>query len=258
MKRSKRPLALALTMLMLAGSLSGCTLVQFDDPADIKQQEEEIEKQQNAALPDLDTVLDAEHLVIDEKLTNNEGRTIAAYQARFPYFEAGDNVALQNINEFYASEFSHLESDKNRFFELAAEKPTDTVHTSVFDYELLDAGDIYVSVLRSFEVVDSLGDGGTLYTGEVFSGATGLRLKFTDVFAKDAAKAVETLRTVLADWCGEQKYDAAWLDGLTDEVLCENFAFDEDILYIGFDRGTVPGGETLIELDLGDFEAYMA
>lgn len=258
MKRSKRPLALVLTIFMLVGSLSGCTLIQFDDPADIKQQEEEIEKQQNVALPDLDTVLDAEHLLIDEKLTDHEGRTIASYQARFPYFEEGDNAALRNINEFYASEFSHLESDKNRFFELAAEKTTDTVHTSVFDYELLDAGDSYVSVLRSFEVVDSLGDGGTLYTGEVFSGATGLRLKFTDVFAKDAAKAVEALRTALADWCDEQKYDAAWLDGLTDELLCENFAFDEDTLYIGFDRGTVPGDETLVELDLGDFEAYLA
>ena len=45
MKRSKRTLAALLSVLMLSTSLSGCTLLQFDDPAEIKQQEEELEKQ---------------------------------------------------------------------------------------------------------------------------------------------------------------------------------------------------------------------
>lgn len=257
MRTNKQRIAALLAMVMLSYGLSGCALLHFDDPAEIKAQEEEIAKQQNVELPDAKALLDTEKLVIDEQLLDDAGKEIARYQARFPYFEAGDNTALQNINAHYESEFGHLQSDKERFFQLAREKSSDTVHTSVFDYELLKGSDSYVAILRSFESVDSLGGSGKLYTCELFSAATGLRLKFSDIFSGDSKKAVETLRSDLAEWCADHEYDTAWFDGMTDELLCENFTIDADTLYLGFDRNTLPGGETLIELVLDPYTAFM-
>lgn len=258
MKRNKKFLALLLTAALLGSSLSGCALLHFDDPAEIKAQEQELEKQQSTELPDIKGRLDAGHLVMDEVLHDAAGKEIARYQARFPWFDSEDSAALDNINQHYESEFGHLQDDKDRFFKLAAEKPSGVLHTSVFDYELLDARGAYVAVLRSFESVDSLGESGKLYTCEVFSAATGLRLKFSDVFSGDSQKAVSTLRADLAEWSKTKESDTAWLDGLTDEVLCENFTFSSDTLYIGFDKNIFPGGETLVELPLEDYAAFMA
>jgi len=257
MRTSKQRIAALLAMVMLTSGLSGCALLHFDDPAEIKAQEEELAKQQNVELPDVQALLDPEHLVMDAVLKDASGKEIARYQACFPYFEAGDNAALQNINQYYEGEFGHLSGDKDRFFQLAQEKPTQSVHSSSFDYELLKGEASRVAVLRSFESIDSLGESGKLYTCELFSAATGLRLKFTDIFSSDSKGAVKTLRAELADWCADKAYDTAWLDGLTDELLCENFTLDADTLYIGFDKNTLPGGETLVELDLETFMPYM-
>ncbi len=257
MRTSKQRIAALLAMVMLTCGLSGCALLHFDDPAEIKAQEEEIAKQQNVELPDVQSLLVSDRLVIDEQLLDDTGREIARYEARFPYFEADDNAALQNINAHYEAEFGHLESDKARFFQLAQEKPSDAVHTSTFAYELLKGREAYVAILRSFESVDSLGESGRLYACELFSAATGLRLKFSDVFSADSTKALDTLRHDLAEWSTEHSYDAAWVDEMSDELLSENFTIDADILYIGFDKNTVPGGETLIELDLEPYTAFM-
>ena len=257
MKRSKKTLAALLSVLMLTGPLSGCTLLQFDDPAEIKQQEQELEKQQSVVLPDVKGLLKADHLVMDEKLTDPSGKEIALYQARFPYFDAKDSAALQNINSFYETEFGHLTSDKDRFFKLATEKPSDILRSSTFDYELLSARPGHVAVLRTFESVDSLGESGKLYTCDLFSAATGLHLKFGDVFSGNKAKAIETLRKDLAKWCEKGNHAADWLDSMSDEVLCENFTLSTKSLYIGFDRGTLPNGETLIELDLNPYLPFM-
>ncbi|MBR4875850.1 MAG: hypothetical protein IKU95_05085 [Clostridia bacterium] len=257
MKRSKRTLAALLSVLMLSTALSGCTLLQFDDPAEIKQQEEELEKQQSAALPDVKSLLVADRLVMDEHLTDAAGKEIAIYQARFPYFEAEDNSALQNINSYYETEFGHLTSDKDRVFKLAVEKPADVLRSSNFDYTLLNAPSGYVAVLRTFESVGSLGESGKIHTCDLFSGATGLHLKFGDVFSANKVKAVEMLRKDLAEWCKKGGHDTAWLEGLNDDLLCENFTLDAKTLYIGFDQGIRPDGSTLIELALEPYNPYM-
>ncbi len=257
MKRSKRILAALMGVLMLSSTLSGCTLLQFDDPAEIKQQEQELEKQESVALPDIKTLLDGEHLVIDEHLTDGTGKEIAHYQAHFPYFKAEDNAALQNINSFYEAEFSHLESDKDRFFKLATEKPSEVLRTSSFDFTLLNAHPEHIAILRSYESVDSLGESGKLHTCDLFSSATGLRLKFGDVFSGNKAKAVELLRKDLTEWCEAGGHDTAWLEGMSDDLLCENFTISTNTLYIGFDRGTLPDGSTLIEMDLAPYTTFM-
>lgn len=247
-----------LSAALLGSSLSGCALLHFDDPAEIKAQEQELEKQQATDIPDVQNRLDPEHLVMDETALDASGKEIARYQARFPWFDSKDSTALDNINQYYESEFGHLQGDKDRFFKLAAEKPSGVLHTSSFDYELLKTEGAYVAILRSFESVDSLGESGKLYTCEVFSAATGLRLKFGDVFSGDSQQAIRTLRTDLAAWSKEKESDTAWLDSMSDEVLCENFTLDSDTLYLGFDKNILPGGETLVELPLESYTAYMA
>ena len=257
MKNKNRKLLAVVWLLVLSMGLSGCTLLQFDDPAEIKQQEEELEKQQNITLPDAQALLKPDKLVMDEHLTSEDGADLAVYQAEFPWFEAGEYAALQNINSYYEGEFSHLASDKDRFFRLVEEKPSNALRSSTFSYELLDAPAGYIAILRAFESVDTLGSTGKIYTCDLFEATTGWKLKFSDLFGAQEKAALGQLRTDLATWCADKSYDAAWLDGLTDDLLTQNITLSTETLYVGFDRTVVPGGETLIELDLTPYTGWL-
>ena len=84
MRTSKQRIAALLAMAMLSSGLSGCALLHFDDPAEIKAQEEEIAKQQNVELPDAKALLDTEKLVIDEEYVKE--RFQETISGAFPLF----------------------------------------------------------------------------------------------------------------------------------------------------------------------------
>lgn len=252
-ENKKACLRLLLFLLMFCSQLTGCTLVHFDDPAESQQQTQEIEKQTTVEYPDAAAALAADRLVMDEKLTDDTGRVLAVYQAAFPWFTAGSSQALQNINAHYENEFSYLAEDQARFFELVRQKPSDTVRTAIFTYELLEAPEGYIAVLRRYESVDTLDISTVTYYCEVFSAATGLQLRFSNLFGNQSAAAMEALRSALADWCAQREYDTGWAEALSDDVLTENITLDQETLYVGLPAGAAPGGETLAELPVEPF-----
>ncbi|MEA4919634.1 MAG: hypothetical protein VB078_01730 [Clostridiaceae bacterium] len=256
MKKQKLA-SIILAAAMIASSLSGCALVEFEDPSTAKQEEQTLDKDAKAEKPDVFKLLNADKLVLSDRLKNAAGVELAAYEANFPYFDAGDNQALANINTYYETEFEHLESDKERFFQLVTEKPSQVFRTSVFTYTLLDTPGDYISILRCFESNDILGSVTKTYYCEVFSASTGWSLKFSDVFGDDSSKAVEALRSALEQWSLDKAYTANWVYNAKDEILTENFAFDGDKMYIGLPAYTAPGGETLIELSFESFEDFL-
>lgn len=252
--KTQKLASIILAAVVIASSLSGCALVDFEDPSKAKQEEQTLDKDTKVEKPDVFKLLMADKLVLSDKLTSSAGVDIAVYEANFPYFDAGDNQALANINSYYETEFEHLESDKERFFQLVTEKPSQVLRTSVFTYTLLDTPGDYISILRCFESNDILGNATKTYYCEVFSASTGWSLKFSDVFGEDNDKAVEALRSALEKWSLDKAYSANWLYNAKDEILTDNFAFDGEKMYIGLPAYTAPGGETLIEIPFEGFE----
>lgn len=253
MARNKRSFTALLSLLLAGHLLTGCTLVHFDDPADIQQQTQEIEKQTTVEYPNAAAALRRDRLVLEETLTDDTGRALAVYQAALPWFEAGDSQALQNINAHYEREFAYLTDDQARFFALVRQKPAETVRSAVFTYQLLEAPESYIAVLREYRSVDTLDRADGAYYCELFSAATGLQLRFSNLFGGQSEAAARLLRSALADWSAAQGCDTAWLDSLSDSSLTENITLDQETLYVGLPAGAAPGGETLAELPIDDF-----
>lgn len=249
---NKKALAILLSLSLSFSVFSGCALLQFEDPEELKQQEQEMQERETVEVIKPDKVLIDDRLVMDESLTDDAGKELAWYRASFPYFDEGDNQALANINEYYESEFSHLADDKDRFFKLVQEQPSDKVRASLFTYKILASDETYFTVLRCFESSNTLGKTSMTYYCEVFSAATGWKLKFSDVFGNQSEKALELIRGGIEQWCKDKGYETNWVFNSEDEVFTDNFTFSTDTLYIGLPSHTSPGGETLIELELDE------
>lgn len=260
-KRIMAYLSAALVWAMLAAVLSGCTLLKFDDPADVKKdQEVQVTPDTKAEPIDPASILDSEKLTMDEQLTDASGKVVAVYKAALPYFsnEAGD-AAVDSINQYYEEEFSQLKDDKDRFFGIVGEKPAESgePRSSIISYELLDAPQGYVSVLRCYEGLDTLGAQQENYFCEVFSASTGWKLRFSDIFGENRDKAMTCLREEIEQWCFENDYDAKWLYNADDATISDNFAFDGSTAYIGIPAYTAPGGETLIKIPFDQLAQYV-
>ncbi len=244
----------ALAAVTMTITASGCALMRFEDGESLKQSEEKLQTVENAETLSPVLLLDKEKLVIDESLTDASGAETAAYHAEFPYFKNdNDSPVLSKINDYYQDEYEQMLGDKDRFFRIVAEKPTEGLRKTEFGYNLLDCPEEYISVLRSYEGVDSLGAEQKTYYCEVFSAVTGWKLRFSDIFGEDAEKAQTALNALLESWSRERKYTTSWIYNSGDDKLMGNIAFDNETLYVALPAYTAPGGETLIELPIDDF-----
>lgn len=247
-------LTAAAAAIAVTVTASGCTLVRFEDGESQKRGEEDILSADTNDIVDPRLLLDKEKLVIDESLTSESGAETARYHAEFPYFtNDNDSPVLSKINEFYQDEYEQMLDDKDRFFKIVAEKPTEGLRTTGFGYTLLDCPKEYISVLRSYEGVDSLGAEQKTYYCEVFSAVTGWKLRFSDIFGEDAETARTALNVLLESWSKEREYTTSWIYNSGDEKLLSNIAFDNETFYVALPAYTAPGGETLIELPIDDF-----
>lgn len=244
----------AASAIAMTITASGCALVRFEDGESQKESQEKLQTVDTPETVEPRLLLDEEKLVIDEGLTDGSGAETARYHAEFPYFtNDNDSPILSKINDFYQDEYEQMLGDKDRFFKIVAEKPTEGLRTTEFRYRLLDCPEEYISVLRSYEGVDSLGAEQKTYYCEVFSAVTGWKLRFSDIFGEDAEEAKTALNVLLESWSKEREYTTSWIYNAGDDKLLGNIAFDNDTLYVALPAYTAPGGETLIELPIDGF-----
>ncbi len=223
--------------------LTGCTLLHFADPDEVKADEQSLGAEP-APAPDFAARLDETRLRFEETCTDADGAVVARCSAALPWFR-GEEQAVRNVDAHYEEELEALRQDKDSLFALALEKPADTVRESATGFRLLDAPEGYVCVLGTIDSVDALGRSPTRWFGDVFSAATGWPLRFDDLFGAQREQALAALTEAAEAWCAEHGCETSWLE---EALSSDELTFDRETVYIGLPAGLAPGGETLLEL----------
>ncbi|MEG0020753.1 MAG: hypothetical protein RR728_09410 [Oscillospiraceae bacterium] len=257
-------------MCVLMLSISGCTVARFEPMDEAKQKEENKNMLTTLSQPVDPLEMQAEDLKLEEKLDTNFGITLATYTAAAPQFktDGAKSTVFTKINEFYTQEFAAFNQDSQRFFNIVKQqtgakwadvKVALPVQSCAFSYELLKGTDKTIAVLRSYINDDGKGNVINYYFADAFDNETGWKLKFDDIFVKDAPGAREMLLTKISEWCETQKLMYDGLSSLSDDQLLGEIAVDKSELVVCLEPFALSADDGLgrvIRLPMSDFEKF--
>ncbi len=241
MKKSQNwryvPLLLALLLL------GGCTLSRFEPMEEAQQKEEDKNRLMVQAAEVSPESMTADDLVFERVMKSDSGVVLASYEARVPQFveDGAKSGVFQNINAFYKQEFEAFAADCEWVF-LTLQKELGAgwnniveerqAVTSVFDYETQTVDGRYLSVVRDYVYTDSAGRSTVHYYAELFDLSTGWKLKFADLFGKNAAEAQAAVIDELAAWCEKNGLAFDTRESIAADQLLAEFTLQENELVL--------------------------